>query len=48
MSVATVLLPLFVQVALTIGLFMWMAYYRVTILMVMWLIFMVRITSSSP
>ncbi len=32
MSIAAVLLPLFVQVALTIVLFMWMAYHRVTLL----------------
>jgi hypothetical protein len=32
MSIAAVLLPLFVQVALTLGLYMWMAYYRVTLL----------------
>jgi hypothetical protein len=32
MSIAAVLLPLFVQVILTISLFMWMAYYRVTLL----------------
>ena len=32
MSIAAVLSPLFVQVALTIGLYLWMAYYRVTLL----------------
>lgn len=30
MSIATILFPLFVQAALTLGLFCWMAYYRVT------------------
>jgi hypothetical protein len=32
MSIAAVLLPLFVQVALTFALYLWMAYYRVTLL----------------
>lgn len=32
MSVAAVLLPLFVQIALTFVLYLWMAYYRVTLL----------------
>jgi hypothetical protein len=32
MSVVVVLLPLFVQVALTFGLFFWMAYHRVTLI----------------
>lgn len=32
MSVPFVLLPLFVQVALTLGLFCWMAYHRVTVI----------------
>lgn len=32
MSIAAILLPLFVQVALTLGLFCWMAYHRVTVI----------------
>jgi hypothetical protein len=32
MSLQAVLLPLFVQVALTFGLWFWMAYYRVTLI----------------
>jgi hypothetical protein len=32
MSIQAVLLPLFVQVALTFGLWSWMAYYRVTLI----------------
>jgi hypothetical protein len=32
MSIAAILLPLFVQVTLTLGLFCWMAYHRVTLI----------------
>jgi len=32
MPIQTVLLPLFVQVVLTLGLFCWMAYHRVTVI----------------
>jgi hypothetical protein len=32
MSIAAILLPLFVEVALTLGLFCWMAYHRVTVI----------------
>jgi hypothetical protein len=32
MSIRSVLLPLFVEVALTFGLWFWMAYYRVTLI----------------
>jgi hypothetical protein len=32
MSIAAILLPLFVQVVLTLGLFGWMAYHRVTLI----------------
>jgi len=32
MTIKMILLPLFVQVALTFGLFCWMAYYRVTLI----------------
>jgi hypothetical protein len=32
MSIAAILLPLFVQVALTLGLFCWMAYHRVIVI----------------
>jgi hypothetical protein len=33
MTLRFVLLPLFVQVLLTFGLFFWMAYYRVTLML---------------
>ena len=32
MPISVVLVPLFVQIALTFGLFLWMAYYRVTLI----------------
>jgi hypothetical protein len=32
MSIPAVLLPVFVQVGLTFGLYLWMAYYRVTLI----------------